>query len=440
MAPETLYTRCGTINIAYQLVGHGPVDIVLVPGWVSNIDVFWEEPNFAGFLRSLASFSRLILFDKRGTGLSDRVTDTPTLEERMEDVQAVMNAVGSNSAALIGYSEGAPMCALFAATYPEKTRALIMIGGYARRMRSADFPIGAEKAEMEAFISGIEENWGTPFAIEDRAPSMAMDEQFRAWWARYLRMSASPAAAVALTRANMEIDARAILPSIRVPTLLLHATRDRAIPVEHSRYMVLKIPGAKLIEIEANDHLPYLDGSGPILDAIEIFLTGAKHLVVTDRVLCTIMFTDIVGSTRMIAQRGDRPWRDLLGEHDNAVRAELSRFKGHEVNTTGDGFVATFDGPARAVQCASAVVDVTRQLGIDIRVGLHTGECEVQDGKLSGLAFHIASRIVDRAPPRGVLVSRTVKDLVAGSGLNFEDFGVYSLKGVPDEWQLYRVT
>jgi pimeloyl-ACP methyl ester carboxylesterase len=439
MAPETLYTRCGSINIAYQVVGEGPIDMVLVPGWVTNVDVFWEEPKFARFLRRLASFSRLILFDKRGTGLSDRVTDTPMLEERMEDVQAVMKAAGSTSAALMGYSEGGPMCALFAATYPEKTRALIVIGGYARRTQTADYPIGPDAAEVERFINAIEENWGRPFTIEDRAPSMAQDEQFRAWWSRFLRMSASPSAAVALTRANMEIDVRNILSSVRVPTLLLHTTGDRAVSIDHSRYMAGRIPGAKLIEIEAGDHLPFLDGSDAILDAIEVFLTGAKHVGVTDRVLCTIMFTDIVESTRLIAQRGDRQWRDLLANHDEAVRAELSAFKGREVNTTGDGFVATFDGPARAVQCASAIVDATRQLGIDVRAGVHTGECEVQASKLSGLAFHIASRVSDLAPARAVLVSRTVKDLVAGSGLRFQDFGVHSLKGVPDEWQLYRV-
>lgn len=439
MGPQTLYTRCGSINVAYQVIGNGPIDVVLVPGWISNIDVIWEQPDFAQFLRRLASLSRLILFDKRGTGLSDRVTDTPMLEERMEDVHAVMNAVGSSRAALVGYSEGGPMCALFAATYPERTRALVMIGSFARRTRASDFPIGPSDEEREQFIDTIEENWGKPFAIDERAPSMAQDEQFRAWWARLLRLSASPAAAVALTRANMDIDAREILPSVRVPTLLLHAKGDRTIPVEHSRYMASRIPGAKLVEIDSSDHLPFLDGSSVILDEIEVFLTGAKPTAITDRVLCTIMFTDIVASTSYLARSGDRRWQEILAAHDNAVRSNLAAFRGCEVNTTGDGFVATFDGPARAVQCASAIVGSVQKLGIAVRIGLHTGECEIQDGRMSGLAFHIASRIADKAPPQGVVVSGTVKDLVAGSGLRFQDFGQHPLKGVPDEWRLFRL-
>ena len=440
MTPETRYAHCGSINIAYQVIGDGPIDLVLVPGWVSNIDVLWEEPRVARFLRRLASFSRLILFDKRGTGLSDRVTDTPTLEERMEDVRAVMGAVGSSSAALAGYSEGGPMCALFAATYPENADAIIMIGSYPRRTRTVDFPYGQTEKELEAFIDEIEKNWGTPFALKERAPSVLEDQNFRQLWARFLRMSTSPAAAVALTRANMMIDIRDILPSIRTPTLLLHALGDETCTIEFSRYMATKIPGAKLLEIDSRDHLPWLEGSDEILSAIEEFLTGTRPAVASDRILCTILFTDIVGSTQLAAAKGDRLWNDLLQAHNAAVRQELTAFNGREMNTTGDGFVAIFDGPARAVQCAGAIRDAVKELGIDIRVGLHTGECEVRDENLSGLAFHIASRITDLTPSGEILVSRTIKDLVAGSGLAFESFGTHQLMGVPDEWQLYRVT
>jgi pimeloyl-ACP methyl ester carboxylesterase len=440
MPPKTRYTRCGSINIAYQVVGDGPIDVVLVPGWISNIEVFWEEPSLARFMRRLAGFSRLILFDKRGTGLSDRPTDTPTLEERMEDLRAVMNAVGSTSAAVVGYSEGACMCALFAATYPEKARALVMMGGYPRRTRTADFPIGPPPEEIDAFIGAIEANWGTPFAIDIRAPSKIGNEEFRAWWARLLRMSASPAAATALTRANMDIDIREVLPTIRIPSLVIHATGDRTVPIEGSRYMAARIPGARLVEVDSEDHLPFLDGSDQILEAIEVFLTGTKPAAPSDRRLCTIMFTDIVGSTGLLVEKGDRQWQDLLARHNHSIRVGLSEFKGKEVNTTGDGFVAIFDGPARAIQCASSIVRSTQALGIDVRVGLHTGECEFRDDEISGLALHIAARISDIAPPHEVLVSRTVRDLVAGSGLQFQAFGTHALRGIPDEWQLYKVS
>jgi pimeloyl-ACP methyl ester carboxylesterase len=437
--PETRYTRCGTINIAYQVFGEGPVDLVLVPGWVSNLDMMWEEPRLANWLRQLGSFARVMLFDKRGTGLSDRVTDTPMLEERMEDVRAVMQAVGSKQAALVGYSEGGPMCALFAATYPQMARALVMIGSYPRRGRTEGFPIGPDEYELEAFISRIKAEWGTPFALDSRAPSMCYDERFRAWWAKFLRMSTSPAAAVALTRANAQIDIRDILPTIRVPTLLIHATGDRTLPIAFSRYMVERIPGAKLVEIDSDDHLPWLEGGDEILRAIEEFLTGAHHDAGGDRVLSTIMFTDIVGSTEILAESGDANWRALRGAHDEAVRGNLAAFSGREMNTTGDGFLAIFDGPARAVRCAQNICADAQRVGVTVRVGLHTGECELRGEDISGLAVHIASRVSDLAPPGGVLVSRTVRDLVAGSGLRFETTGSHRLKGVPDEWQLYGV-
>lgn len=440
MTPETHYTDCDGVNIAYQVVGEGPFDLVLVPGWVSNIEIFWEEPRMNRFLRRLAGFARLILFDKRGTGLSDRVTDTPTLEERMADVRAVMDAVGSERAALVGYSEGGTMCALFAATWPERTIGLVIIGGYARRSRTPDYPFGPEPAAYEKFINSMAASWPSDTLLDLRAPSVVGDERFTQWWTRFLRMSASPGAAVAMTRANNEIDIRHVLPTIQVPTLVVHAKGDRTCEIGHGRYIAENIPGAKFVEIDSNDHLPWLEGAEEILLSVQEFLTGSRPKMAGDRVLSTIMFTDIVGSTEIAADRGDRAWGDLLEAHNALVRQELAAYSGKEINTTGDGFVMAFDGPARAVRCAEALGAAVGGIGIDIRAGIHTGECELADGELSGLALHIAARISDIAPAREIVVSRTVKDLVAGSGLAFEDFGVHALKGVPDEWQLYRVS
>ncbi len=437
--PETRYARCGEINIAYQVFGEGPVDLVLVPGWVSNIDVMWEEPRLAGWLRRLASFARVILFDKRGTGLSDRVTDAPTLEERMEDVRTVMQAAGSEQAAVMGYSEGGPMCALFAATYPQMVHALVMVGSYPRRTRSNDFPFGPAREELEYFLSRIGTEWGKDFALDIRAPSMMQDQRFQAWWGKLLRSGTSPAAAEALTRANLEIDIRDILPTIRVPTLVVHATGDRTCPVELGRYLAGHIPGAELVEIDSRDHLPWLEGSAQIVQAIETFLTGAHHDADGDRVLATIMFTDIVGSTEIVAESGDANWEALRAAHDESVRANLAAYSGQEMSTTGDGFLAVFDGPARAVRCAQNIIADLARLGVEVRVGVHTGECERRGREIAGLAVHIAARIADGAPAGGVLVSRTVRDLVAGSGLRFESAGRHTLKGVPEEWELCAV-
>lgn len=439
MTPETHYTLSDGVNIAYQVVGDGPIDLVLVPGWVSNIEVFWEEPKVSRFLRRLAEFSRLILFDKRGTGLSDRGTDTPTLEERMDDVRAVMDTVGSQQTALLGYSEGGPMCAMFAATYPERTIGLIMIGSYARRTRMPDYPFGPTPAERDKFIDSLALDWPNDSLLDERAPSAVGDARFASWWTRFLRMGASPGAAAALTRANSEIDVRHVLPTIQVPALVLHAKGDRVIEVGEGRHIADNIPGAKFIEIDSDDHLPWLVGADDILRSIEEFLTGERSKRVRERVLSTIMFTDIVGSTQMAAKRGDRDWRDLREAHDSLIRRELASFNGTEINTTGDGFVMAFDGPARAVRCAGAVRETVTGIGIKIRAGIHTGECELVRGEYSGMALHIAARIADLAPSREIIVSRTVKDLVAGSGLDFKDFGIHALKGVPDDWQLYRV-
>ncbi len=439
MIPETKYAKSGSVNVAYQLIGDAPLDLVLVPGWVSNLECFWEEPSLERFLRRLASFSRLILFDKRGTGLSDRVTESPTLEERMDDVRAVMDAVGSERAALLGYSEGGPMCVLFAATYPERTESIVMIGSYARRFRAPNYPWGPTPEEHQAFYEILQREWGRPVGLEARAPSVAQDERFRQWWARLLRMSASPSTAESLTRMNAQIDIRHVLPTIRVPTLILHRTGDRVLDAGGSRYMGERIPGAKYVELPGVDHLPWVGNSDAILDEVEDFLTGVRRGPEPDRVLSTVMFTDIVGSTERAAELGDRRWRDLLESHRSVVRGELARFRGREVETVGDGFLATFDGPARAIKCACTIRDAVQQLGLTIRAGLHTGECELRGDSLGGIALHIGARVAANAGPNEVLVSSTVKDLVAGSGICFDDAGIHVLKGVPGEWRLFVV-
>ncbi len=439
MVPQTKYARSGDINIAYQVFGGGAVDLVVVPGWISSIDTFWEEPGFARFLQRLGSFARVLLFDKRGTGLSDRVTDTPTLEERMDDVRAVMDAVGSKRAALLGYSEGGPMCMLFAVTYPERTEALIMVGSFARMRWAQDYPLGRTQEQQDKFLQSIREQWGGPVGLDLRVPSLAQDERFRGWWAKLLRTGGSPTTAYALTRMNYDIDVRHVLGSIRVPTLLLHPRGDLAVPVQLSRYMAERIPGAKLIELDSEDHLSFLSRPNEIPEAVQQFLTGGRGAVEEDRVVKTVMFSDIVGSTELAAKLGDTRWRDLCDAHHAAVRRELAIYRGLEVDTAGDGFYAAFDGPARAIRCACEVRDSVKPLGLSVRVGLHTGECVVNGEKIAGVAVHIGARVAALAPADTVLVSQTVKDLVAGSGLEFDDFGMHTLKGVNDSWHLYAV-
>ncbi len=444
MMPQTRYAQAPDgVSIAYQVLGDGPRDLVWVPGWVSHLEAAWEEPTLARFFERLASFSRLILFDKRGTGMSDRgsVSELPTLETRMSDVLAVCDAVGSDRAALLGVSEGAPMCALFAATYPGRTTAIILFGGYARRLEAPDYSIGSSLEAREAFHEEIARDWGGPVGLDIRAPSRIHDERFRANWARYLRMGASPAAVLALTRMNAEIDVRPILESIRVPTLVVHRSGDRTIPVEAGRYLAEHIPKASLVEVPGDDHLPWIGDPDRVLGEIEEFLTGVRHQAEPDRVLATVLFTDIVGSTKRAAELGDKAWGELLHAHHAVVREQLARYGGHEMGTAGDGFLATFDGPARAARCGLAIASAVRQLGLEIRAGLHTGEVEqTPDGGIRGLAVHIGARIGALAKPGEVLASRTVKDLVVGSGLVFEDRGAATLRGVPDEWQLYAVS
>ncbi len=440
--PETRFAKSGDAHIAYQVVGTGPRDLVYVPGWVSNVELNWEEPAYSRFLTRLASFARLILFDKRGTGLSDRVPDQeqPTLEQRMDDVRAVLDAVGSERAALFGVSEGGSMCALFSATYPERTAALFMYGSYARRQRASDYPWGQSDEDLAASLREIEQGWGGPVGRAIRAPSAAHDERFMQFWASYLVQSASPQAALTLARMNAEIDVRPILSAIRVPTLILHREGDRIVRTEEARYLAEQIPAAKLVLLAGDDHLPWVGDQDAVLDEIEECLTGIRRGPELDRVLATVLFTDIVDSTKKAAELGDARWKGLLRAHDERARTELSRFRGVEVKTTGDGFLATFDGPARAVGCAHAIATSVRTLGIEIRAGCHTGEVELLDGDLGGIAVHIGARVASLAGAGEVLVSSTVKDLVVGSRLTFEDRGLHRLKGVPDQWHLYAVT
>ncbi len=436
MQPETRYAKSGVVNIAYQVVGDGPLDLVFVPGWISHLEVGWEEPSFARFLRRLASFSRLILFDKRGTGLSDRVSvmELPTLEQRMDDVRAVMDAAGSERAALFGVSEGGPMSVLFAATYPRRTSALILYGSMARR---AEFVPTDE--QLQQISEALERTWGQAMDTGLWAPSRAHDQQFKEWLARLGRLGASPGAGAALIRMMMQMDVRHVLPAIRVPTLVIHRIGDRAVAIDLGRQLAQEIPGAKFVELPGDDHFPSAGDADAILDEIQEFLTGVRPAPEPDRVLATVLFTDIVGSTQRAAELGDRRWRDLLDSYYALARRELDHFRGREVKTMGDGFLATFDGPARGIRCASAISETVGQLGIAIRAGLHTGECEVMGEDIGGIAVHIGARVATEAAANEVLVSSTVKDLVAGSGIGFEDRGPHRLKGVPEEWRLFAV-
>ncbi|HEY0005283.1 MAG TPA: alpha/beta fold hydrolase [Pyrinomonadaceae bacterium] len=439
--PETRYARSGDVNIAYQVIGDAPLDLVFVMGWVSHLEYFWREPSFARFLLRLASFSRLILFDKRGTGLSDRVpiNKLPTLEQRMDDVRAVMDAVGSERAALCGVSEGGPMCSLFAATYPEKTIALVMIGTYAKRLRDAEYPWAPTTAERQHFFEEIRAHWGGPVGIEERAPTMADDPEFREWWATYLRMGASPGAALALTEMNAEIDVRQVLPSVHVPTLVIHRAEDQCLKVEEGRYVAERIPGAKYVELPGQDHLPFVGDQDRILDEVEEFLTGVRHQLEPDRVLATVLFTRIIASQEQAMRLGLSRWQELVNRLRAHVGKKIEWFRGREVDMVGNRPLAIFDGPARAVRCAYSIVEYSSRLGVEMRAGLHTGECDMVDGKVGGIAAEIGVEVAERAAAGEVLVSNTVKDLVAGSGIRFEDRGTHTLAGLLGEWRLFGV-
>jgi len=442
MPPETRYAKSDDVHIAYQVLGEGPIDVLFVPGFVSNVEATWQSPERSAFFQRLASFCRLILFDKRGTGMSDRSSQIFTLEQRMHDVQAVLDAVGSERATLFGISEGGPMSLLYAATYPERTSALILYGSYAKRTWAPDYPFGWKNEQWDRVLGNFERNWGTPDGVDLNmwAPSVARDVNAGHRMASYFRASASPGAVIAVMTMNREIDVRQVLPSIRVPTLILHRTAERVSEVGQARYMAQHIPGAKLVELSGEDHVPWIGDQDAILDEVEEFVTGARQVRESERVLATVLFVDIAGSTERVAAIGDRAWRGLLEAFQAKVREVLRQYRGQEIDTAGDGFLAAFDGPARAVRCAGAIRDAVRPIGIEVRCGLHTGECERSGEKLAGIAVHIGARVAGLAAAGEVLVSQTVRDLVAGSGLSFEARGTQILKGVPGEWRLFGVS
>jgi class 3 adenylate cyclase/pimeloyl-ACP methyl ester carboxylesterase len=433
--PEVRYAKSGNVRIAYQVTGGGPLDLVFVPGFISNLEAWWDEPEWAHLRSRLAGFSRLVLFDKRGTGLSDAIAGIASLEDRMDDVRAVMDAVGSTRATLFGFSEGAAMSLLFAATYPERTAALALYGAFARTPSSKRI----SNDEFETRLQEIDNNWGTGIrCLRNFAPSQTGDKDALRAWARWERRGASPSAAIALARLNREIDIRHVLPAVRVPTLVIHRTLDTNIPVEAGRYLAENLPNAKMVELSGIDHwAPNISDIDDLVDEIEQFLTGSRAQHEPDRVLATVMFTDIVESTKRAAALGDRDWRRLLDRHNDAVRQEIERFRGRAVKNLGDGFLATFDGPARAVRCAAAIAERLRPLGIQVRSGLHTGEIELTADDVAGIAVHLAARVAEKADAGEVLVSNTVRDLVAGSGLRFGDRGSHVLRGFSEPLRLF---
>lgn len=439
MEAQTHYADSHGVNIAYQVYGEGPVELVLVPGFVSHVELLSEEPSTARFLRRLTSFSRLAVFDKREQGLSDRLGRPPTLEEAMDDLKAVIEAVGFERPALFGVSEGGPMSALYAATYPAQVSALIFFGTFARMVSAPDFPHGIAEAAMDRWGEVVQRDWGGPVALDLWAPSRVGDRDFERWWARLLRQGTSPSGAIALMDLYREMDVRPILPTIDAPTLVLHRGGDRMVPAAQGRYIAEAIPGARYVELGGEDHLPFAGDLDEAIDEVEEFLVGSRRATESERALATILFTDIVGSTEKAAELGDRSWRQLLERHDAAVRRQLGLYRGREVKTMGDGFLATFDGPGRAIRCACAVQEEVAGLGIEVRAGIHTGEVELIGDDVGGMAVNIGARIGALAGAGEVLVSSTVRELVVGSGLEFADRGMQSLKGAPGEWRLFAI-
>ena len=436
---EVRFARSGGVDVAYRLVGDGPIDLVYAQGAYTHLEIYWELPAFRHYCERLGEFARVILFDKRGMGMSDRVPGATTLEERMEDIQAVMDAAGSQRAALIGESEGGPLTMLFAAAHPDRVRALVLQGAEVRERRDEEWPWGeATEEEFEEIMAGLSEEWGEGLAFRYLAPSVGDVPWGRAWRGRVQRHAATPAAWEAFARMAFDIDVRAVTPSIAVPTLIIHAVGDEVCNVENARFLARTIPGATYVELEGADHVPWFDPDRTIAEIRE-FLTGQREAPLPDRALMTVLFTDLVESSGAATRLGDRRWRDLLEQHHAAVRRELRRFGGREIDTAGDGFFATFDGPARAIRCGRAIVDAVRPLGLDVRAGLHTGEVELLEDKVAGIAVNIGARVAASAGPGEVLVSGTVRDLVAGSGLKFEPRGAAELRGIPGPWQLYSV-
>ena len=440
---EVAFAQSGDVSIAYRVVGDGPVDLVYVQGAFTHLDVYWELPAFRRYCERLAEFSRLILFDKRGMGMSDRVPGATPLDIRMDDIRAVMDAAGSTDAVIMGESEGGPLGMLFAAAHPERTRALILQGAEVRERTDAGWPWGEATVEaFEANMRRIPELWGSGSGIVFRVPSLEGDPALaaaQAWWGKVQRNAATPLGWTAFARMAFEIDVRDVVPTIHVPALVIHAAGDRVCDVGNGRWLADHLPGARYVEMPGGDHLPWFDPDATIAEIRE-FLTGSREPEEPDRVLATVLFTDIVGSTDLATRLGDRRWRDMLESHHAAVRAELTRYRGREVDTAGDGFLAVFDGPARAIRAASAIVGALRAMGIEVRAGVHTGEIEqLADGDIRGIAVHTGARVMGAAAPGEVLVSSSVRDLVAGSGFTFTDRGMHALKGVEEERRLYAV-
>lgn len=442
-SPVTRYVRTDSGHVAYQVFGDGPLVVLFITNWVTNLDVMWDAPGLPAYLGRLASFARVVCFDKRGTGVSDPVPldDPPTLERWMDDAVAALDAAGADEVAVIGDTEGGPMAMLFAATFPQRVRALVLTNSFARWQRADDYPIGMPAATTEKLIDRWRHNWGhTAEILGLTAPSLADDEQARHWFLRYQRLAMPPGAAEVMYRWVLSVDVRDVLPSITAPTLILHRRDARHHRIAFGRYLAEHILSARLIELDGGDTFPFHAGDiEPLLSAVEVFLTGAQHTPSPGRRLATVMITDIVGSTAIASRIGDARWRELLGDHDAVIRGAIARFRGHELVHTGDGIVASFDGPTRAVTCARHVQDALADLGLKTRIGLHTGEIEVGPDGTTGLAIHLASRVMSVAVSGGIVVSRTVKDLTLGSGIAFEDIGEHRLPGVPDAWRLYKV-
>lgn len=436
---ETRYAKSGELNIAYQVFGQGDVDLVLIPGWASNVENIWTLGDFAVFAEKLAQFARVILLDRRGTGLSDPVPNPPTLEERMDDVRAVIDAVGWERAVIWGVSEGGPMAMMFAATYPHRVSALVLYGTFARFSRADDYPHGYPEKANEQWVTALETTWGTGELSRSFAPSMVADPAAMRILARLERMAMSPGTARKLFSLLTQTDVRHVLPAIGVPTMILHRTGDKPVRVGHARYLAERIAGAKFIELPGHDHLPWVGDVDALLGEVREFLTGERAAPEPDRILTTILFCDIVDSTKRAVELGDYDWKQLLSRFYAVVDAKLHHFRGRKLDTAGDGLFAAFDGPARAARCGASLVEAVRTLGLQLRVGVHTGECEVLGEKYSGIAVHLGARVASAAEPGQVLVTSTVKDLVVGSGILFEDLGSRTLKGVPDQWSLYRL-
>jgi len=436
---ETRYAKSGELSIAYQVFGTGDVNLVLIPGWASNVENIWTLREFVAFAEQLAQFARVILLDRRGTGLSDPVVNPPTLEERMDDVRAVIDAAGWERAAIWGISEGGPMAMMFAATYPDRALALVLYGTFARFSRADDYPHGYPPEVNELWTSALENTWGTGELSRSFAPSLAADAAVMRTLARLERMAMSPGTARKLFALMTQIDVRHVLPAIRMPTLILHRTDDKPVRVGHARCMAERIAGAKYIELAGQDHLPWIGDVDGLLGEVREFLTGERAAAEPDRILTTILFCDIVDSTKRLAELGDHHWKQVLSSFYALADDKLHHFRGRKLDTAGDGLFAAFDGPARAVRCGAVLAKTVQSLGLRLRVGVHTGECEVLGEKYSGMAVHLGARVASAAEPDQVLVSSTVKDLVVGSGIHFEDLGLRALKGVADEWRLFGV-